>query len=90
MAQTKETSKPKIATESDYPKGLKDAMAGLPHVELAYVKGGENGHWHFVKPMTKTQIGKKENGQPIFKTEATPGYSVVYRSDILTDEMQEA
>lgn len=84
-----DSAKPKIATAAEYPKGLKEAMEELPHVEIAYVKGGENGHWHFVKPMTKTQIGKKENGQPVFKTEATPGYSMVYREDILTGELEE-
>jgi hypothetical protein len=84
-----ESSKPKEATKENYPKGLKAAMGELPHVQIAYVKGGAKGHWHFNKPLTRTEIGKKADGSVIYRTDPTPGYEIVYREDILPEEYQE-
>lgn len=39
-------AKEKEVPASEYPKGLKQALIELPHVETAYVKGSQ---WHFVK-----------------------------------------
>lgn len=39
-------AKKKDIPASDHPKGLKEALLELPHIETVYVKGDQ---WHFVQ-----------------------------------------
>lgn len=50
-------AKKKEIPASEYPKGLKEALAELPHVETAYVKGDQ---WHFVKREGFTAVDRED------------------------------
>jgi hypothetical protein len=50
-------AKEKQIPASEYPKGLKDALLDLPHVETVYVKGHQ---WHFVKRDGFTAVDRED------------------------------